>query len=208
MVQDDILTLLRKHQDEPRVHHVRSFLKEPDKQDLQSEQDSQKAAELESKYASAFAQGLLAAAPRVYKDHPGPEERTKRESARPELQGFSPWMRAQIDVYQHIIQSQKQFSETDPADWFPVADVGQTASRGAIQVTGELPCITTSSKIYAYDLHRTLTPDELMACHGFVDYNFSGLTTHEAAQLVGKGMAATSLVTVLAPVLKHLNFLS
>lgn len=213
MIRDAINTVLRKHADEPLVHHVRGFLHDcparckPGSEALVEEPQTaearyQKLAQDEGHYTVSFAKGLLAAKDRIAAGYV-PKVVVDRESQKHKIEGLSPWMRAQIDVYQCIAESQ-----WPGEDSFTVADTSQSANRGGVNGGGELPCVTTSSRIYAYRPHRFLTPGELMACHGFTDYDFSGLTFGESCQLVGKGMAATSLVAVLTPVLKHLGFLA
>ena len=46
-----------------------------------------------------------------------------------------------------------------------------------------------------------------MAMMGIKDYDFTGLTPTQSADLVGKAMCATALVKVLVPVLELLEVL-
>lgn len=114
------------------------------------------------------------------------------------------WSRAQVDVYEQICLH--QCTDVDgPRHW--VADIGQTAGRGAVRVTGLAPTFTTSSRPYSYSLHRELSPEECMWMHGFRDYNFHGTTLQQARSIIGNGMAATTLAVVLIPVAHSLGAL-
>ena len=46
---------------------------------------------------------------------------------------------------------------TDTAFCHPIADVGQSSNRGKIHVTGTVPCVTTSSKLFSYKMGRLLS---------------------------------------------------
>ena len=113
------------------------------------------------------------------------------------------WQQAQVDVC-HLLCDAKTLSES-PAQPAALGDFCQTAGRGAIHVAGTLPCLTTSSCIWSYGLHRELQPEELYGAHGFEDYDFGGMTVPEAVAAVGNSMAASSLAVVLVPVLEVLG---
>ena len=65
-------------------------------------------------------------------------------------QSLSPWLCAQIDVYELMVRS----LPTDLPNYFPVADIGQTSHRGAVCLQGTLPSMSTSSRLFAYPLKR------------------------------------------------------
>lgn len=186
-----------------------------------------------SEYASAFAKAHAKADKRISNGSLLPVH--ARMSSKTSQNGLTPWLRAQIDIYELILSNVPEDALPPSDEYFPVADVGQSANRGAVCIQGTVPSISTSTRIFAYPLQRQtastnihlcasnifhfliglnilfsgqrfLTPEELMAAHGFSDYRMEGLSLNEKMGLVGRGMAATTLATILAPVAKALGY--
>lgn len=108
------------------------------------------ASEYAKEFAKSFqkAQTRLGQASQLKPTH----ERTTQVHAQA-VAGATPWTRAQIDVYEMLVQA----AAPDPALYemfHPVADVGQSAYRGAIHVQGTLPSISTSTKLWSYRLNK------------------------------------------------------
>lgn len=72
-------------------------------------------------------------------------------------------------------------------------------------VNGLVPTLTTSSKIWSFQEHRLLLPEECMHTHGLTKYCFAGCAGHNARTIIGNSMTATSLNVFFLPVLKQLG---
>lgn len=88
-----------------------------------------------------------------------------------------------------------------------VADISQTVGRGSIQVNGCLSTVQTSTRLWSFKLHRFATPAELVAVHGFEQYDFATVPWETAMSVVGNMQTATHLVFALIPVLEALGHL-
>jgi hypothetical protein len=82
--------------------------------------------------------------------------RSERMSAKVSNFNGTPWLMAQVDVYEMIIESlvQSHSLDTRTLHFHPVADVGQSTHRGAVCVQGTIPSLSTSSRIFSYKLKR------------------------------------------------------
>ena len=76
----------------------------------------------------------------------------------------TPWLKAQIDVYEMIINSLRGKS-AQPSDEFrhALADVGQSSYRGAVCTQGTLPSISTSTRIYSFKSKRSSPQHDVFA---------------------------------------------
>jgi hypothetical protein len=88
-----------------------------------------------------------------------------------------------------------------------LADVSQSCTRGQFSYSGRLNTCVRASLVWSFDLHRPLTPAELMSLHGWADYDFAHLKWSVGTSLVANGMTATQLSLVLLPALDLLGFL-
>ncbi|CAE7401932.1 unnamed protein product [Symbiodinium sp. CCMP2592] len=157
-------------------------------------------------YAVCFEKAVHRAvqAGRVSKDSPLLLPHISRMSA--SMPHETAWMRAQIDVYQLIIAHMKEGLHPDVADSLhAVADVGQSAERGHVHLHGDLPCLTTSSRLFDYQSRRFLLPAELAASMGMGRVDFRGLTLSQSSAILGKSMATTTLAILFLPLLKCLQ---
>jgi hypothetical protein len=122
------------------------------------------------------------------------------------LTSLPPFIRANIDVYFDII-TKMVASRAGSSDFYPLADVSQTVSRGRTNVDGTVPTLTTSSRIFDYAAGRFWTPSELLAAHGFqVGINVGGLTWSETTALAGNGMILPVVGSIIAAILVALGF--
>ena len=88
---------------------------------------------------------------------------------------------------------------------FSISKVSQSCQRGGVNFNGQVPTVTTSTRLWSFKEHRELLPEEMMAFHGLPNYNFGGCHMTQARNIVGNSMASTTLATVLVPVLQVLG---
>ena len=102
-------------------------------------------------YASAFKASYEKAKKRITVGKLHQKEQRASASVAPWMK-LTPWLQAQIDIYEMIIASIPGAASTPM--YHALADVGQSAYRGAISVQGTLPSISTSSRLFSYQLKR------------------------------------------------------
>jgi hypothetical protein len=151
----DVELLQRELSAVPIRHHLETCISENPQQPAvplaTTDGDKVKqASEYAKEFAKSFqkAQTRLGEASRLKPLH----ERTTQVHAQA-VECTSPWIRAQIDVYEMLVKA----AAPDPSLYemfHPVADVGQSAYRGAIHVQGTLPSISTSTKLWSYNLNK------------------------------------------------------
>lgn len=155
-IAKDIGKMTAKHASGPKVHHVSSFLSRTVKlhsaDDMKPDADTAAQTQNEKLYSAAFHNAWIKAKKRLPEDCQA-KPRSERESCKYQLdgQGYSPWLQAQVDVYQHILESNCGPDVRNP---HMLGDIGQSTNRGGVHWLGELPCLTTSSRLYSYTLHR------------------------------------------------------
>ena len=139
--------------EQPIRHHISSCLVPSQtalhETEQQSEAEKVKAA---SEYASAFAKAHAKAGKRISNGSLLPVH--ARMSSKTFQGGLTPWLRAQIDIYELILSNVPEDALPPSDEYFPVADVGQSANRGAVCIQGTVPSISTSTRIFAYPLQR------------------------------------------------------
>jgi hypothetical protein len=154
----DVKSLVAHFSDNPKCHHLDTCLDAPSPFPVDLDPNlgltARDLVRRDEQYAEAFRIAFNKAGVRV-KDavlRPRPE----RMSAKANLVG-SPWLLAQTDVYEMIIESLLKTSNfnTETPHFHPVADVGQSTHRGAVCVQGTIPSLSTSSKIFSYKLKRS-----------------------------------------------------
>ena len=188
-------------------HHLRAFF---DKfgvtGGLSAEKKKEKTAwHKEASYAKFFAAAWqkAATAKRVGDQ---PIERSGRPSAQVALQDCSPWMQANIDVYQAILD---QLRVEDAAagckdqDMFPVADVSQATNRGYANLTGTWGTLCTSTKAVNFSNFQHLGGKGMLSVLGFdvAEIKTVGVGETAMSDLAGNGMSFTQLSQVLLPML-------
>lgn len=189
-----------------KVHHVDSFLDAADDPSiakwaiLGSSMKSAHEIDEAASYASALAKARDKAGKRLPQalSWPAVPDRESRHCTE-----VLPWLKAQVDCYEQICS----FMSIARSNEHWLADVSQTSNRGSVKLTGTVPTLTTSSRLWSYKLHRELTPDECMRIHGFSQYDLRGLSTSEAKAIIGNMMAGTALAIILCPVLRSLGCL-
>ena len=152
--------MLVKHIQNMPKHHIKTFL-DPQKtqywRDLHCSDAGTKPSPLaslegQSAYASCVekARNKAMETGRLDAEHPWPPL-NKRESAQcRSAAAVTPWCLAQIDTYEQIL---KKASEDQLVDnkGYRLADVSQTASRGALSLGGTLDTILTGTRYYDYE---------------------------------------------------------
>ena len=154
----DIQKLQKHFQDNPRRHHILSCCssdavgQDPPDEPLTEDSKVQAACDYFSCFNKAFQSAR--AAKRI--DDTPLRPHADRASAQSNETRLTQWMRAQIDVYEAIIDSVARIEDLDTSDehYHPVADVGQSSHRGAVALQGTVPSVSTSSRIYSYKLKR------------------------------------------------------
>ena len=161
-ISEDITSLVKHLTDAPLRHHVKSCLcPAPDRASefnfdtsdgrLTEPAEAQRV-QLACDYAECFAKAHAKAGQRITAGKLRPVG--NRMSTKTSEVGLTPWLRAQIDAYELIIDSIPLADHPPPEFFFPVADVGQSAGRGAVCIQGTIPSLATSSRIFAYSLQR------------------------------------------------------
>ena len=160
-ISEDINITVKSLTDSPMRHHIKSCLEpatgEPqfslDASDCTPKvPDEAQRVQMACQCAECFAKAHAKAAHRIAVGNLKPVG--DRMSAKTSEVGLSPWLRAQIDVYELIVDSIPHSDRPAPEFFFPVADVGQSAGRGAVCIQGTIPSLATSSRIFAYQLGR------------------------------------------------------
>ena len=90
----------------------------------------------------------------------------------------------------------------------PVADCSQTCGRGCVRKDGLLGTVATSTRLWSYQEHRFLAPSELIAAHGFREYDFQQVSWEQAMSVIGNMQVATQLAYALIPVLEATGHLT
>jgi hypothetical protein len=111
-----------------------------------------------SEYAADFAKSYGKAKKRLGKDSQlkPVHERASYIHAQ-QLAGTTPWIRAQIDVREMLYKASTMPDPSKHEMYHPVADVGQSAYRGAIHVQGTLPSLSTSTRLWSYSWNKSAT---------------------------------------------------
>jgi hypothetical protein len=159
-IVDNVKQLLKVHDENPKRHHIETCLQSVSSQEggpetVQSESDKVKAA---SEYFACFKTAFeKAKTAKRLGDLPLLDWKCRASSVANLPVNTSPWMKAQIDIYEAILAHSLQGQDVAEAfgnDFHPIADVGQSADRGALAVQGTIPSLTTSSRLFSYKLKR------------------------------------------------------
>jgi hypothetical protein len=160
-IVDNVKQLLIAFEKNPKRHHIQSCLQSAHSQDqdaaetVQSESDKVKAA---SDYFACFQAAYQKAktAKRVG-NLPLLDWKSRASSVAALPVNTSPWMKAQIDIYEALLAHALRGQNIEGAfgdNFHPTADVGQSADRGALAVQGTIPSLSTSSRLFSYKLKR------------------------------------------------------
>jgi len=114
--------------------------------------------------------------------------------------------KANIDMaFELIRHTLSSWPEGERNKVSPVADVSQSINRRRFSVDGLVPTLTTSSRIWGYNLGRFITPSELLILHGLPDdvavNHIGGLSWQDVTTLAGNGMIAPALGLVMCSAL-------
>ena len=208
-------------------HHVETFLlKKPEMSPYAGktlsapESDEQSKLQGKAAYTSCLAKARERALKRQYGQIASDQEVAEHAESK-YCSDATAWMQSQVDVYHQVVGNLKM--EEQPHHGHGIADatcqhstiaircsrdygflrhaaqVGQSTERGQVFVHGMIPTLATSSKLWSFECHREILPEELMSMQGLSDYNFAGLTLGQCKNLIGNSMASTTLAVVLIP---------
>ncbi|CAE7419783.1 unnamed protein product [Symbiodinium natans] len=112
------------------------------------------------------------------------------------------WHRAQVDVYEMMLQS-AGLGTSDP-----LADLSQTVDRGHYRSDGGLATLTTGCLWYNYQKKGFMDKADMVRGLGLnpAEVDYSRHTLSELREMLGNGMRAAMLVKVCLPILTYLKY--
>ena len=141
-----------------RCHHLETCLDAPSSStaglDPMVDHTVKELVRRDEQYSEAFRVAYEKAGARVKDATLRP--RSERMSAKAGHFNGAPWLMAQVDVYEMIIESlvKTHSLDVEVSHFHAVADVGQSTHRGAVCLQGTIPSLSTSSRIFSYKLNR------------------------------------------------------
>ncbi|CAE7776239.1 unnamed protein product [Symbiodinium sp. CCMP2592] len=201
-------------------HHVETFLLEkpemsPYAGKVLSAPESDEQSKLQGKaaYTSCLARARERALKRQY-GQIATNQKVAEHAESKHCSDATAWMQSQVDVYHQVADNLTM--EEEPLHGHGIADaacqhstllqldvavtkplhhaaqVGQSTERGHVFVHGMIPTLATSSRLWSFERHREILPEELMSMQGLSDYNFAGLTLGQCKPAGKPGLRASA----------------
>ncbi|CAE7766101.1 unnamed protein product [Symbiodinium sp. CCMP2592] len=169
------------------------------------EETSSSVAKFEGDYHQAFSKAYDAAVaagklPQSFV----PLKRQDRVSSRLSASRRTPWQAAQLDIFAEYARHLERECPEPPLS--VVADVSQSASRMHLWMDGRAPTLCTGTTLFDFRQEKFVNPAVHMRMHGFRQCDLTALSDSDIRTLAGNGMATTSLVRALLPILMALKY--
>ena len=194
--------------------HMKHFLGELEQQDSQQapSADAASDAKMQSEYADYYARALQKAID--CNKLPGDVYVPSASLRRSAKLKFGPWMSAQIDVYDLMRKSAMTRTVGDEEEHdYVIADVSQSTNRGSMTRGGKIPTLTTASRLFCFEPGKAglITAEDCFKLHGHTcnsNWSWAGLSQCDIRNVVGNGMACSTMVLAVCPVLQKLGYLA